>query len=103
MLTSYRDFSQTHFKQPLFIQRKSLSLPKTNTQPTLLRKGRGSWMEKYEKNDEPQGNSLKEVIDEYFKDDFNLKMPIIMQKQAYKEKRSRRMHHRKPKAFNETD
>lgn len=46
---------------------------------------------------------MKEVIDEYFKDDFNLKMPIIMQKQAYKEKRSRRMHHRKPKAFNEND
>jgi hypothetical protein len=83
MLTNYRDFSQTRLKQPLFMQRKSLSLPKANTQPTLLRKSRGSWMEKCERN-EPQGSSVKEVIDEYFKDDINLKMPIIIQKQALK-------------------
>lgn len=100
MLTNYRDFSQTRFKQSLFMQRKSLSLPKNNTQPTLFRKGRGSWMENFEKNDEPQGSSVKEVIDEYFKEDFNLKMPMILQKQPSKEKKSRRMQHRKPKAFN---
>ena len=40
-------------------------------------------MEKCERN-EPQGSSVKEVIDEYFKDDINLKMPIIIQKQALK-------------------
>lgn len=100
MLTNYRDFSQAGLKQPLLLQRKSLSLPKTNTQPTLFRKSRGSWVDKSGKNDEPQYSSVKEVIDEYFKDDINLKMPIIIQKQALKHKQSRRIHQRKQKAFN---
>lgn len=46
---------------------------------------------------------MKEVIDEYFKDDINLKMPIIIQKQALRQKQSRRLHQRKSRAFNEND
>jgi len=60
-------------------------------------------MDQSEKNDGPHSYSVKEVIDEYFKDDINLKMPIIIQKQALKQKQNRRMHQRKPKAIKEND
>ncbi len=103
MFASYRESSQTRLKQPLLSQRKSLSLPKNNTQPTLLRKDRGSWMEKSSKDDEAQGRSVKELIDDYFKDDINFKMPIIKQKQSFFQKQSRWMQQRKPKSLRENE